>query len=415
MRQPVSTCNATATAAMPTTLHEGADTGMQRNNSNTAAHPTSATRRYDVDWLRVIALCLLIVYHVVLNFQPWVAQIGFMQNAEPLEVLMLPVSLFNLWRIPILFMLSGMGVYFAMQRRDWLALLKDRTLRIAVPLAFGCFFITPICEVTLRHFLKEPLAYQPGLWHLWFLLNIFCYVLLFLPLCIWYKNKRHLLDKTQGCSWLRKTLSATLKSPFAPLLFAIPLAVEAGVMQPRFYAAYAQSWHGFWLGMICFVMGFLFVAHGNTFWQQVEKQRQLSLTIALLLFIGRISYLLAFQDEIHWLAGMESMAWMLAVLGFGSRWLNRSTPRLRYFSDAAYPLYIWHLPVQFVLGFFLIPMEMSPWLKFSLLLIGTFIVSWFIVEYIVRRIGWLRPLFGMKRLATKQGVASVVMTSTSSH
>lgn len=362
----------------------------------TATRPTSAVRRHDVDWLRIYALCLLIVYHVVLSFQPWVSQIGFMQNAEPLEILMLPVAAFNLWRIPILFMVSGMGVYFAMQRRDWRALLKDRTLRIGVPLVFGYFCIAPICDIALRKHLGQPLEYEAGLWHLWFLFNIFCYVVLFLPLCIWYK--KYLLDSARHNNWFRRSMYAVFKSPLAPLILSIPLAIEVEIMNPLFYAAYAQSWHGFWLGMICFVMGFLFVAHGKAFWPLVEQHRHIALVIALLLYVARVAYMVAFQSEIHWLAGVESMAWMMAVLGFGSIYLNKPSPRLRYFSDAAYPVYIWHLPVQFVLSYFLIPMAISPWVKLLVLLVGTFVISWVLVEYFVSRINWLRPLFGMKRL-----------------
>jgi hypothetical protein len=70
--------------------------------------------------------------------------IGFPQNAESLEGVWILMSMINVWRIPLLFLISGMGVRFAMGRRNWQQLLKDRTLRILLPLVFGFFFIAPI-------------------------------------------------------------------------------------------------------------------------------------------------------------------------------------------------------------------------------------------------------------------------------
>ena len=64
-------------------------------------------RRHDVDWLRVLALGLLIVYHVVLSFQPWAQYIFFIQNKQSLEGLWILMGLINIWRIPLLFVVSG--------------------------------------------------------------------------------------------------------------------------------------------------------------------------------------------------------------------------------------------------------------------------------------------------------------------
>ncbi|SVE25169.1 uncharacterized protein METZ01_LOCUS478023, partial [marine metagenome] len=59
-------------------------------------------RRYDVDWLRVLALGLLVIYHAVVSFQPWGHFIAFPVNKDPLEGLWILMALINIWRIPIL-------------------------------------------------------------------------------------------------------------------------------------------------------------------------------------------------------------------------------------------------------------------------------------------------------------------------
>jgi glucan biosynthesis protein C len=94
-------------------------------------------RRYDIDWLRVLAIGLLVIYHIAIGFQPWGVFIGFIQNDAPLEWIWAFMALLNVWRIPLLFFVSGMGVYFAIQRRSWKALLLERSKRILVPYVFG--------------------------------------------------------------------------------------------------------------------------------------------------------------------------------------------------------------------------------------------------------------------------------------
>ncbi|UCG26758.1 MAG: acyltransferase family protein, partial [Bacteroidales bacterium] len=83
-------------------------------------------RRYDIDWLRVIAIGLLLIYHIAIGFQPWGVFIMFIQSEESLEFLWIPMSMLNVWRIPLLFFVSGMGVCFAIRKRNWKQLLQER-------------------------------------------------------------------------------------------------------------------------------------------------------------------------------------------------------------------------------------------------------------------------------------------------
>jgi peptidoglycan/LPS O-acetylase OafA/YrhL len=59
-------------------------------------------------------------------------------------------------------------------------------------------------------------------------------------------------------------------------------------------------------------------------------------------------------------------------------------------------VYIVHLPVQFTTAYFLLPLPLPAYLKLILLLVGTFGVSVLLYEYVLRRLKWIRPLFGMK-------------------
>ena len=57
-------------------------------------------RRYDIDWVRIIALGLMIAYHGLVFFQPWAGKLLFLQNNETLETLWrFPAEMINVWRI----------------------------------------------------------------------------------------------------------------------------------------------------------------------------------------------------------------------------------------------------------------------------------------------------------------------------
>jgi len=101
-------------------------------------------------------------------------------------------------------------------------------------------------------------------------------------------------------------------------------------------------------------------------------------------------------NEVHWLTAFESMAWMLSIVGFGSRYLNRPSRALAYFTNAVYPMYIVHLPIQFAICYFILPLSIPAYGKLGLLLIGTYGISLLLYEFVLRRAKWIRPLFGMK-------------------
>src|SRR5688572_16004478 len=119
----------------------------------------TTTRRYDIDWLRVIAIGLLLIYHIAIGFQPWGIMIGFITNKESWPTLWLPMTMLNVWRIPFLFFVSGMGVYFAMQQRSWKELVQERFIRILIPYIFGAVVIFPLSMLLLQHYYNWEISY----------------------------------------------------------------------------------------------------------------------------------------------------------------------------------------------------------------------------------------------------------------
>ncbi len=343
-------------------------------------------RRHDIDWLRVIAIGLLVIYHVGIMFQPWAMFLGFIRSEELMEGLWKPMAMLNVWRIPFLFYVSGMGVYFAMGKRTWAELLLERTKRILVPFVFGIVAIVPLHILVFQKHYHLPLGYNAHPAHLWFLGNICVYVLMLLPLFFYLK-------RIEGGSFVRG-LSILMSHPLGPLFISIFFILETVVVRPQVFEMYAQTWHGFLLGFLAFFFGFLLVYSGKTFWQSVRKWRWLYLGVAVALYVIR---LMIFElKSPGYLLAVESNCWIFSVFGFGYKYLNKPSNVLRYLSQASYPVYIIHMFVLHAGAMVILPVDMPVILKFISIIVFTMTGSCLIYEFIIRRIGFLRPLFGLK-------------------
>jgi len=346
-------------------------------------------RRYDVDSIRVIAIILLIIYHILISFQTYASDLFFVESEEKIEWLQIIMSMMNVWRIPILFLVSGMGVRFALERRDWIALVKDRSYRILLPFVFGTVFIGPLAIMIGVWSIGFDVVYFPTPAHLWFLGNIYLYVLVFLPVLMYLKN-----HSDNGLFvWLKKCLQFRIG-----VFICIPLfVVSTWVVDPKEFSTFAFSLHGLFYGAVCFLVGFILVSCGDTFWQAVERARHMSLVVAVLLYIARLAIVIVILpgEQFELLTAVESGCAMLAILGFGSKYLNRPWSWLGYGSKAVYPVYIIHFPVQMALAVVIFSTEMPASVMLITLLVSSLISNWVIYELILRRLKWIRPMFGI--------------------
>ena len=238
-------------------------------------------RRYDIDWLRVISISFLLIYHIVLMYQPWGFYIGFIQSPETNESIWIPMALLNVWRIPLLFFVSGMGVCFALRKRDWKELLKDRALRILLPLLFGSFLIVPVHQLIFAIYYNQEFGFSPNVGHLWFLLNICIYVTQVIGFAF--------LDQKYDYKFYN-VVRSVLKRPYFIYLFYVPFILEAVLINPQYFSLYVGTTHGFILGMIAFFFGFQFIAIGEAFWNSVKKLWHINLFIAFGLYLIRLVY-----------------------------------------------------------------------------------------------------------------------------
>ena len=348
---------------------------------------SATNRRFDIDWLRVIAIGLLLLYHAAIGFQPWGIMIGFITNNESWGSLWPLMAMLNVWRIPLLFFVSGMGVYFAMQHRNWRQLLKERAGRILIPFVFGIFVIVPIHMYLWQSYNQWQPAYQPGFGHLWFLGNIFAYTVLLSPL--FYFLKRHEQGK------IVTQLKRLSGHPGCLLLVIAAFVAEVLLVDPSLYELYAMTWHGFFLGLIAFLSGYCFVLAGPSCWNMLWRWRWLFVATAGALYTWRLLQPQMIVPNV--LLVIESNGWIFSVFAMGYKYLNRPGKALRYLSEAAYPVYIMHMIFLFLSSMLVFPLHIEVHLKFILILVLTGIGCFTFYEFIIRRINFIKPLFGLKR------------------
>jgi fucose 4-O-acetylase-like acetyltransferase len=168
---------------------------------------TEPTRRRELDVMRVFVVAGLVLFHSARIFDTG----DFYVKHEPAsEVVSVLVSFTALWGMPLLFIVSGMGISYSLRTRTTRQFAVERTRRLLVPLVFGVMVIVPPQIWTrLRSdptFDESYLAFLPrfldvrlelsnfpfvlgddagtGLFewgHLWFLVLLFAWSLLLLP------------------------------------------------------------------------------------------------------------------------------------------------------------------------------------------------------------------------------------------
>ncbi|PXY02303.1 acyltransferase [Marinifilum breve] len=346
---------------------------------------TTTERRYDIDWLRVITIGLLLIYHIAIVFQPWAPFIGFIKSETSMESIWIPMSALNIWRIPLLFFVSGMGVCFAMRKRSGAQLLQERSIRILIPFLFGMLCVVPLHFLVWQRYYNQDIAYMANPSHLWFLGNIFAYVLILLPLFLYIK-KNHFV--------IKNLLNKLFKTPLGLLVVMIPFVLEAILINPNPFEMYAMTVHGFVLGLLAFFFGFVFILAGETLRRTLVKWKWFFLFLAVGLYTCR---LVVFELQApNYLMAIESNIWIFAVFGFAFQYLNKASKVLTYLSEAAYPVYILHMVMLFGASYLIIPLQMPVFLQFVLINLITFVGCFALYEFVIKRSIVLRPLFGLK-------------------
>ena len=363
-------------------------------------------RRYDIDWIRVIVFDILILYHVGMFFVPW----GWhLKNNEIVDWFRYPMLLVNQWRIPILFVVSGMGTRYALSSKSLKLYAIERFKRLYIPLAFGMLFIVPPQVYVER--LSQGMNYSSFIdfypdffqgiypngnfsWHhLWFLPYLLLMSLAGIP---FFKKWR--VEENQFIQWLKKKIADNLGLLFAPiaLFFLIDLLLEGSF--PITHALWGD-WYALVYYFCLFLVGFVAVRLDEVFWTGVVQLRYVSLALGIAA-LPTLIWLWNHMDPsifIPLVRQINTWSWILAVFGFASYYLNKPSKTLAYRNKAVYPFYILHQTITVLAAYFLKDIPLHYGYKFLILVLVTFLGCFVLYEFLIRRVRFLHPLFGLKK------------------
>ncbi len=321
------------------------------------------------------------------------------------------------WIMPLFFVLSAISISASLQKRSLRGFIIERSRRLLVPLVFGSLVVIAPLQVWIErvvggefsgsfwsfypHYFQGFYAFGGNFaWmglHLWYLEVLFIFSLLLLPFFLSLQQRTYRIDALADFSGYRGGV----------LIMALPLiAVQLLVdLQPggvgiRDFGGWALP---VYLGF--FINGYV-VGLDMRFRLAMESERRLAAGLALLItclalalyLSGIYRQLGAGISYLFWgsLLPFNSWCWLVAILGYGSRYLKGRNGVLEYASRAVLPFYILHQTVIVGLGFVMRSWPLDPGFKFILLAVVAFVLIMLIFEFFVRRITWLQPLFGMK-------------------
>jgi peptidoglycan/LPS O-acetylase OafA/YrhL len=371
-------------------------------------------RHYGMDWLRIGAFALLILYHIGMVFVPWDFHV---KTAHPIAWVAIPMMAANSWRLMLLFVISGYASRALLAKGTHPAsFIASRSTRLLIPLLFGIAIVVPVqpwIELAVKYHYPHDFGWfwlhdyfrfhrmhgiaLPTWQHLWFVGYLWCYTLaltVMVALGGW-------LNAQRGFDRLFGTVLVVVV-PIAWLLAADTLLPGARETHDPLHDAIAH---------LHYFPGFLFgfaLARSEPAMAAIGRWWRPAAAVAL------VAYGIVAAIEWRWPGStMPAHPWgvtfatarvvqgwcsVVALIGFADRFWNSDTPWRRTLTEAVFPFYIIHQTVIVVVAYWLMLAGLPLGLDFILLVAATAAGCWAFYR-LGREVTWLRPLIGLRRRA----------------
>lgn len=370
----------------------------------------SAPRRYDLDWLRVAAVLLLVPFHTARVFNS--GEDFYVKHPSPDGASERFIAIVGPWHMSLLFLLAGAATWLAFRSRGAGAYTGERLRRLLVPFAVGVpVLVLPQTWLAYRTH-RDPgasfLGYAPRFFttadadlagysggftpgHLWFIAFLLVFALASLPLLLsLHHGRAHGVLTAAGRAWA------------SPLwLLALPVLV----LVPPWFAIRddmsGQNALGF---LVMFLLGFAVAGAGTP---ESTLQRHWPWILGLGAAASAAYIVLEPRtgdapDGAAALAGVKSLyelgvwAVILGLLGAARRFADRGGVAWRYASEAAYPFYVLHQTVIVAIAYEVVRWDVPPVLDYAVIAVASTMATVVVYELAVRRWAAVRVLFGMR-------------------
>lgn len=410
----------------------------------------SAVRRYELDWLRVGVVVGLIPAHAALIFGAPTA-LGQMGSGPSPIIFGLVASFVLLWGMPLLFLAAGAGSWFALTRRTGSRYLRERVLRLLVPLAVGVFVLVPlqaylfllsnpqlvtagyipggfIHESDLRFLPDFYIAYMRALLaflthfspttaliflqHLWFIARLFVYSLVALPLFLALRSPagRRVIERVAGF----------IARPGGVLLAGVPLALSEVLLETQWLTRLTASWRwpvyddwaAFSLSLIFFVAGYLVYADERIV-PAILRQGPVTLGAGLMAWavivgVGIAGKLPANEFSLGYvlfmlLRGLGTWWTVFGIFHLVLRFLSGPRRVLGFLSEASYPIYLTHFVILTAVAYVVVRWPVFWAVQYAAIVLGATALTFALYVLVLKRVPALRLLLGMRVRAAPDG------------
>ena len=378
----------------------------------TSQSQSGQSRLHHLDWLRVLAVLLLIPVHTARifdSFEPF-----YIKSQDTSELLTWGViAFFNTWHMPLLFLIAGAGSYLALSVRSPGGFGRERALRLLVPFLFGVLVLVPpqayVGAVTNAGFQGDYWSFLAGYFiptddlsgyfgtftpgQLWFILFLLIYSFAALPLFVWARRPAN-ADRVQ---YVTNVLTSRR------LLWVPVLALWLSEAVPD-------------LGGKNLIYFFLFFAAGaayaasNIVRQRVERWWKWSALVgiastAVLMAVSIRSYPLADWSAasvvVSLLRSINSWSILVLMLGAAAATLNRPGRLLSLANEGAYPFYLLHQTVIVLSGWWILSRPLGVDCRYVAICLASLAGTILVYVGFVKPWNPVRWLFGMKH--TRRG------------
>lgn len=379
-------------------------------------------RRFDLDWLRIIAFGVLILYHVGMFYVSWDWHVKSSRASDAIEPAMLLTSP---WRLNLLFLIAGAATRFMADKLSIWGLTASRLRRLCPPLLLAMLVIVPpqsyyeVVEALqqmhgpaegprspwLQNFYLKYLT-ASGNWcdddgclatptynHMWFVAYLIVYTLALaalLPLLQRVPRSMGVLLDGIGVILTPWLMMFSLRTTLFPIF--------------RESHDLVTDWYLHLLYFSTFVLGFL-IARRDSFFERCAALRWPALAMALLAWAALLMYL-DWRNEgvsppdwmrISFRGVREWQAWtaIVAAIGFAHRHLRHADgPIRRLLTQAIFPFYLIHQTIIVVAAHYLDEVRLPLAVEIPLLVVTTAAGCWLFFE-LGRRVPALRLWIGL--------------------
>ncbi len=372
-------------------------------------------RRHDLDWLRLIAIVILLFFHTGMWFNEWGWHVKNNETSTTFQYWMIWSHYF---RMPLLLFISGAGTYMALGKRTPKTFAGERFRRLFIPLAFGMFVIVPpqiyyerINEYTgYWDFYKSVFNFVPypkgsfSWHHLWFILYLFLYSLLALPFLNFLRSEKSEKFKSTALKFLANPLGILL----IPAVFILFTQILLRPYFPEETHDLIQDWAFFTFYFVFFAMGIICYSIPSL-WNTIGNNRKYLLTAMLISLIPFYTCYFHYRQlfeipleertiEIIFDVTALFVSWftVITIIAFGQHYLNKPHPWLSKINEGLYPFYILHQTVIIAIGFYICQLDWSITAKYWTISLLTLAFCIGLYLTLIRTNKVMRFLFGLK-------------------